>query len=118
MLEYENKRREAYLTLHMTGNSCMTASEAAGVLTTIMDGHEWHSARDSRSVISSRPSVIRLVEAGSYQMLYGAAWTPKAGQEVSGDNYTFVQNPDGQAIMSLSDGMGTVDSFKGKPESH
>lgn len=107
VLEYENKRREAYLTLHMTGSACMTASEAAGVMTKIMDGHEWHSARDSRSVIGGRPSVIRLVETGSYQMLYGAAWTPKAGQKVSGDNYTFVQNPDGQVIMSLSDGMGT-----------
>ena len=103
VLEYENKRREAYLTLHMTVTACMTASEAAGVMTKIMDGHEWHYARDSRSVIGGRPSVIRLVETGSYQMLYGAAWTPKAGQKVSGDNYTFVQNPDGQVIMSLSD---------------
>ena len=107
VLEYENKRKEVYLTVHMTGNTCMTASEAAGVLTKIMGGHEWHLARDSRSVIGRQPSVVRLVEAGSYQMLYGAAWTPKTGQEVSGDSYTFVQNPDGQAIMSLSDGMGS-----------
>ena len=107
VLEYENKRKEVYLTVHMTGNTCMTANEAAGILTKIMGGHEWHPARDSRSVIGHQPSVVRLVEAGSYQMLYGAAWTPKTGQEVSGDNYTFVQNPDGQAIMSLSDGMGS-----------
>ena len=40
-------------------------------------------------------------------MLYGAAWVAKDGQKVSGDNYTFGQNPDGQVIMSLSDGMGS-----------
>ena len=40
-------------------------------------------------------------------MLYGAAWIAKDGQKVSGDNYTFGQNPEGQVIMSLSDGMGS-----------
>ncbi len=107
VLEYENKRREAYLTVHMTCSACMTASEAAGIMTRIMDGQEWHAAKDSRSVIGRQSCVIRLVETGSYQMLYGVAWTPKQGQEVSGDNYTFGQNPDGQVIMSLSDGMGS-----------
>ena len=107
VLEYENKRREAYLTLHMLGGACITAKEAAGIMEKIMDGQEWRAAKDSRNVIGRQPSVIRLVEAGRYQMLYGVAWTAKDGQEISGDNYTFGQNPEGQVIMSLSDGMGS-----------
>lgn len=107
MLEYENQRKEAYLTLHMTKNSCITANEAAHILGKAVGKRQWKAARDSRSVIGKQPSLVRLIEEGRYQMLYGAAWVAKDGQKVSGDNYTFGQNPDGQVIMSLSDGMGS-----------
>ena len=40
-------------------------------------------------------------------VLYGVARTPKSGELVSGDNFTFCQNTPGQLVMSLSDGMGT-----------
>ncbi len=107
ILEYGSQRREAYLTLHMGKNSCITAGEAAHILGKALGRREWKAARDSRNVIGKAPSVIRLIEEGSYQMLYGAAWIAKDGQKVSGDNYTFGQNPEGQVIMSLSDGMGS-----------
>ena len=107
MLEYENHRKEAYLTVHMAKNSCITAGEAAHILSKALGTRQWKAARDSRNVIGRQPAVIRLVEEGSYQMLYGAAWAARDGQKVSGDNYTFSQNPEGQAIMSLSDGMGS-----------
>ena len=40
-------------------------------------------------------------------MLFGSSRTPREGEEVSGDSYTFKSGLPGQAIMSLSDGMGS-----------
>ena len=39
--------------------------------------------------------------------MFGAARTPKEGEEVSGDNYMFRNTLPGQVALSLSDGMGS-----------
>ena len=107
VLEYENKQREAYLTVRTTHGACLTSKEAAAVLGHAMGGRKWYPARDSRAIVTRQLGTLRFTEEGKYQMLYGAARTPRQGEKVSGDNYVLFKNVEGQVIMSLADGMGT-----------
>lgn len=107
ILDYGNRQEEAYLTLRTTNNACFTAREAAGVLSQAMGRGKWNPARDTKAIVTRQPGTLRFAKEGKYQMLYGIAKMPKAGEEVSGDNYTFFKSLDGQAIMSLADGMGS-----------
>lgn len=107
MLEYENKQREAYLTMRTTHGACFTAKEAANVLGQAMGRQKWNPARDCKAIVTRQSATFRFVEEGKYQMLYGIARAPKAGEQVSGDNFTFFRNMEGQVIMSLADGMGS-----------
>ncbi len=107
ILQYEGKRREAFLTVKTLDGRCVTSQDAADCLERALKSGKWIAARDSRSIINRNFATIRFLEDGSYQMLYGVARRLKAGETVSGDNYTVSRKTPGQVIMSLSDGMGS-----------
>lgn len=56
-----------------------------------MGRQRWNPARDSKAIVTRQLSTLRFVEEGKYQMLYGIACKAKEGEEVSGDNYTFLK---------------------------
>lgn len=107
VLEYENQHREAFITVKANNGRCIMASDAGEFLGQAVGGRPWMAARDSRSVINRQFATVRFIEEAAYRIMWGAAWTAKSGEAVSGDNYTFSQNAPGQVIMSLSDGMGS-----------
>lgn len=107
LLEYENQQREAYLTVRTTNGKCVTAKEAASLLGQALGSRDWIVPKDTRALVTRQTATLRLIEEGSYRMLYGVARLAKGGEGVSGDNYTFSSNAPGQVIMSLSDGMGS-----------
>lgn len=107
MLEYDNKRREAFVTVRTTNGRCLMSKDAAEYLGQAMGNRGWMAARDSKAIINRQFATIRFVEEGSYRVMWGIARAAKSGEEVSGDNYTFSHNLPGQAMMSLSDGMGS-----------
>lgn len=107
VLEYENKKREAFITVHTSNGTCITTKEAADLLSQAMGSGEWEPAKDSRNIITRQTATVRFVEEGTYKMFYGIARVPRQGEAVSGDNYTFKQNNPNQVLMSLSDGMGS-----------
>lgn len=107
ILEYQNHRKEAFITAKTNNGRCVTSKDAAEWMGQVMGCHLWEPARDSKSLITRQSSTVRFVEGGAYHMLYGVARTAKEGEQVSGDNYTFGQKSHGQVIMSLSDGMGS-----------
>ncbi len=106
ILEYDNKRKEAFLTVRTNNGRCVMAREAARILGEAMGKESWTVARDSKNIVTRQPSAVRFLEEGAYQVLYGVARLPKTGETVSGDNYTFCQIAPGQVVLSLSDGMG------------
>lgn len=107
LLEYENRRREAYLTVHALGGRCVTAKDAAALFGQAVGSRNWYAPPDTRTLITRQTGTIRFMEQGDYRMLYGVARISKAGEAVSGDNYTFSSALPGQVVMSLSDGMGS-----------
>lgn len=107
ILEYDNKKKEAFLTVRTNHGRCIMAKDAARVLGEALGRRSWVVARDSKNIVTRQPSTIRFLEEGEYQVLYGAARMARDGERVSGDNYTFCQSTPGQVVISLSDGMGT-----------
>ncbi len=107
LLEYENSRREAYLTVRTAGAKCVTAREAAQLFGQAVGSRGWYAPADTRTLITRQTGTIRFAELGDYRMMYGVARIPKEGEDISGDNYTYSGNLPSQVVMSLSDGMGS-----------
>ncbi len=107
LLEYEEERREAYLTVRTEGGRCVVAKDAAEILGRAMGRRSWYVPRDTRTLITRRTATVRFVECGNYRVVYGVAGIPKEGETESGDNYMYSGNIPGQAVMSLFDGMGS-----------
>lgn len=107
ILEYENRCREAFLTVKTNHGKCITTKEAAGYLGQAFGDGDWDVARDSKAIVTRQFATIRFIESGKYRVLYGVAKAVKQGEVISGDNYTFCENTSGQVVMSLSDGMGS-----------
>ena len=106
VLQYEEEQREVYFTARMTNGRCMTVRDAAELVGRAMKG-TWSPAKDGKTIITRNAAAFRFVEDGKYRMLFGASRVPRGGEEISGDSYTFQSRLPGQAIMSLSDGMGS-----------
>lgn len=106
VLQYGQGRREVFMTARMTNGRCMTARDASEA---IAQGHEGQlqRRRDGKAIITRNPASFRFIEDGRYRILFGSSRVPRDGEEVSGDSYTFKSGLPGQAILSLSDGMGS-----------
>lgn len=107
LLEYENRQREAYLTVRTTNGKCVTAREAAEILGQAMGNRGWYAPKDTRALVTRQTATIHFSEAGRYRMMYGVARMPREGENLSGDNFTYSEEVPGQVIMSVSDGMGS-----------
>jgi stage II sporulation protein E len=60
--------------------------------------------------IENDKCTIKLVEAQRYNVSTGVYTGPKDENQVSGDNYTFMELKDSKYLLALSDGMGTGES--------
>ncbi len=107
LLEYENSQREAYLTVRTLNGRCVTAREAAEVLGHAMGNKGWYAPKDTRALVTKQAATVHFSEAGRYRMMVGGARLPREGERFSGDNFTYSEEAPGQAIMSISDGMGS-----------
>ena len=106
VLQYGQGRREVFMTARMTNGRCMTARDASEAIARVMKG-SFSAARDGKAIITRNPASFRFIEDGRYRILFGSSRVPRDGEEVSGDSYTFKSGLPGQAILSLSDGMGS-----------
>lgn len=106
VLQYGEQKREVFMNARMTNGRCMTSRDAAEVVAKAMKG-TWIPAKDGKTIITRNAAAFRFIEDGKYRMLFGSSRVPRDGEEISGDSYTFKSGLPGQAIMSLSDGMGS-----------
>ncbi len=91
ILEQENGRREAYLTVHAMGNRCMTVRELAEMVSRIT-GEPFLPSLESRRIIARETCTIHLIKAPAYMMLHGIARASREGAAVSG---TSTRSPSG-----------------------
>lgn len=106
VLQYGDRRREIYMTARTTNGRCITARDASELLGRAVKG-SFCPSKNGKALITRNAASFRFLEDGSYRVLFGSARIPKEGEEISGDSYTLKNSIPGQAVMSLSDGMGS-----------
>lgn len=99
-------RKQIFLTMRARSGQCVSMLEVAQLLSEVCEC-PMTPASDSRCIVNGEYHTVHFVEDVSYQVMYGVARTTKEEEKVSGDNYSCHQEPDGQFIMCLSDGMGS-----------
>lgn len=106
ILEKEEEKREAYLTVRASGNRCMTVRELAEVVSRVTE-EKFLPSLDSKRIVTREPCTVRLIKAPDYMMLHGIARASREGEELSGDNFTFCQIQGGRLLFGVADGMGS-----------
>ncbi|MCI8815014.1 MAG: SpoIIE family protein phosphatase [Lachnospiraceae bacterium] len=106
IMEREGSRKQAYLTMQAKNGQCVSALEAAEVLSELW-GDTLVPVNTSRCTINGESRTVHFTEKMNFQALYGVAKVPKDKERVSGDSYACCQEEEGKLILCLSDGMGS-----------
>lgn len=106
VLEYENGRQEAYLTLSSKKGRYLTAKEISEMMSG-GTGRRWCPSLDGRSVVAGEPVTIKLEEEETFRILTAVARQTKEGEVISGDTFSTTLLPMGKMLLCLSDGMGS-----------
>jgi stage II sporulation protein E len=104
IFERGDKRKEIYLSAACRSGRCITAKEAALVLTDAL-GVRIKVSEASKSVITKDYENFIFVEDTKFKILTGVARAMK--ENVSGDNFSVLKLETGEMMIALSDGMGT-----------
>ncbi|MDF2485784.1 MAG: hypothetical protein K0R46_1952 [Herbinix sp.] len=104
ILEREDKRKEIFLTASCRGGRCITAKEAAILISDTLDIRV-KSSESNKSVISKENENYSFLEDTKFKVLTGVARAMK--ENVSGDNFSILRLETGEFMIALSDGMGT-----------
>lgn len=70
-------------------------------------GESMCPAWNCQAAVAPEPMLFHFVPDTRYRFFCGVARITKAGELVSGDNFTLMQKDTGKVIMSLADGMGS-----------
>ena len=97
---------EIYISMYAKKGECVPARDLAGILSAVLR-RRIVPARDTRNMIGVREDTLLFVEDTKYSILYGVSRVAKSGEEISGDSFSYMQSNQGEAVLSLSDGMGS-----------
>jgi stage II sporulation protein E len=104
ILERGDKRKEIYLSLACRGHRCVTAKEAASVISDVL-GLRFRVSDSSKTVITRDFDNFIFAEDTKFKVLTGVARAMK--ENVSGDSFSVIKLETGEVMIALSDGMGT-----------
>lgn len=97
---------EIIIRMKVQGANCITYKEVADMISGIL-GERWCVAEGFASTLSKDYQTVSFVKDVKYRILTGVARAAKSGEDVSGDNYSFIRLSGGRVIMTITDGMGS-----------
>lgn len=106
LIERNNKHREIYVTLKCKGKRCIPTRQIGQIISSTCKKN-FKSSHSNGYVVGTQYQEMVFIEDSNFKVLTGIAREAKEGEEVCGDNYSFIQLETGEMIMSLSDGMGS-----------
>lgn len=115
MVENRQKRTEIHLIARMRRGRCVTSREVAVLLGQVL-GKRMRPAEHTKNVVPKEAEPMVFVEDTQYKTITGVARKTKDGEEVSGDNFSFLELDSGEMIMMLSDGMGSGEAANQESE--
>lgn len=89
------------------GKNALCETETAALILSGVFGRKILPADNCPVFITDEPRDYLFVEEGRYHVSTGTASMTKAGEAVSGDNYSFLQGRNGRMTALLSDGVGS-----------
>jgi stage II sporulation protein E len=104
LIERGDRRKEIYLSASCQQGRCITAKEAAVIISEAM-GLKFCISEASKTVITKDYDNFIFVEDTKFKTLTGVARAMK--ENVSGDNFSVLKLETGEVMLAISDGMGT-----------
>lgn len=98
--------RELRMVVKVQRGVCVRTRVLAEQISTLLE-IPFLSAEENRNVIGKEYAEYIFYEAPRYHVLTGVARTARGDGEYSGDNYSFLRSGRKDAVMVLSDGMGS-----------
>lgn len=100
----------SHMEIHMKGRvkngRCITKREAAKILGQIVS-KKLKPSEQMKNIIPGEFSPMIFREDTKFKALSGVARTAKNGEDISGDNFSFLELDSGELVMTLCDGMGS-----------
>jgi stage II sporulation protein E len=116
VFEKRGGKLEVYLTAKTKKGRCIRAKEAAMVIGQVL-GRRFRPSEGTKNIIPKEYETLVFVEDVNFKILSGVARRTKKGEDVSGDNFSFIHLNSGEMIMTLSDGMGSGEEAHEESES-
>lgn len=106
---------EIFLTAKSGKGQMMTTREAAAIVSRTLK-KPMQVQDGNKVVIGKEYEVVTFIQKPVFHFLQGVAREKKDGECISGDNFSFLDLPCGQAVMMLADGMGSGDDASHESE--
>lgn len=88
------------------GKKCVSVKEIAKIISDVSE-HTFVPEKDSKALLGEKKARIAFLETCNLSAYYGVARAVREGEQVSGDNFSFLMLDSGKCVMSVSDGMGS-----------
>ena len=105
-IKKNNGFREVHLVAKGKKGVCVTTKELSNCISVLME-KSFVPSMECHHVLGGEYEKIILLEDTQFHAITGLARINKEGEEISGDNFSFVRLDSGVMVMSLADGMGS-----------
>lgn len=106
ILEKRGGLLEVQFQGRVKGRNCVTKRDVAAVLHHVL-GKKFRGVGETKNVIGKEYETITFSQDTNFKTLTGMARVAKSGEQVSGDNFSFLELGTGELLMVLADGMGS-----------
>lgn len=106
LMENKNGRLELHILARTKRGRCITTREMAVILGQVLS-KKLKPSEQTKNIVPKEFEPLVFLEDTRYKVLTGVARAAKKGEEVSGDNFSFLELDSGEIIMTLCDGMGS-----------
>lgn len=106
MMQTANGKKQLLLQCKVKQQHCIPVREMAKQFSGI-GAERFVSGQDNPALLGNEEVLLTFVEDCRYTVYHGIARMVKEGEQLSGDNFSFLSLRDGRFVMSLSDGMGS-----------
>ena len=102
----DDGRTEIFVTARIADGGCITTRDF-GTLLGQATGRAYHTSFSSKTVISGEWATLTFLEDTPFRFYSGVASCSRDGEPRSGDSHSIQELPEGEAVLLLSDGMGS-----------
>lgn len=106
ILKKSKEKLEIHFSGRTTGQTHVSIKEIAKAISRAT-GRSFAPSRESRTLLSDRGDQLCFIETCKMSANYGVARAVREGEQVSGDNFSFLITDSGKCVLCVSDGMGS-----------